>query len=72
MSKVFLSNNLDKVRNSDVPNILLSILASKKLGFKQVKTVHKKRNTGVASIRRLKLFIFCFRTLLEVLKFKPI
>jgi glycosyltransferase involved in cell wall biosynthesis len=70
MSKVFLKNNLEKVKNSDVPNILLSIMASKSHSFKQVKTDHKERNTGIISIRRLKLFIFCIKTLLEVLKFK--
>jgi len=70
MSKSFLKNNLNKVKNSDVPNILLSIIGKKKFKFKQVKTFHKERDTGEASIKRFKLFIFCIKTFLEILKFK--
>lgn len=70
ISKDFLKTNLEKVRNSEVPNILLSILAAKKNNLKQVKTTHKKRNTGVESIRRFKLLLFCLKSFLEVLKFK--
>ena len=70
MNKIFLKNNIDKVRNSNVPNILLSILASKKNSFKQIKTFHKPRNTGTVSIKRLKLLIFCIKSFLEVIKFK--
>ena len=56
--------------NSKVPNILLSILAAKKNELKQVKTFHKKRETGIESIRRFKLIIFCIKSFLEILKFK--
>lgn len=70
ISKDFLKNNLEKVKNSEVPNILLSIIAAKQKHLKQVETIHKKRNTGVESIRRLKLLIFCFKSFLEVIKFK--
>lgn len=70
MSKLFLLNNIDKVRNSFIPNVLLSILASKRNNFKQVKTIHKSRNTGIVSIRRLNLLILCIKALLEVIKLK--
>tara|TARA_B100000575_G_C23140154_1_gene663287 strand:+ start:2441 stop:3139 length:699 start_codon:yes stop_codon:yes gene_type:complete len=70
MSKLFLLDNIDKVKNSFIPNVLLSILASKKNNFKQVKTIHKSRNTGIVSIRKLNLLILCIRSLLEVIKFK--
>ena len=71
ISKNFLKNSLPKVQNSEVPNILLSILAAKINELKQVKTIHKKRDTGVESLRKLKLIIFCFKSFLEILKFKP-
>lgn len=70
ISKDFLKTHLEQVKNSAVPNILLSIIAAKKHNLKQVKTIHRKRNTGVESIRRLKLLLFCLRSFLEVLKFK--
>lgn len=70
ITRNFLKNNLHKVQNSKVPNILLSILAAKKNDLKQVKTFHKKRDTGIESIRRLKLLIFCIKSFLEVLKFR--
>lgn len=71
INKNFLKDNIDKVHKSEVPNILLSILAAKKKDFKQVKTIHKKRKTGIESIRRLKLLKFCFKSLFEILKFDP-
>lgn len=70
MSRSFLEKNLSKVENSDVPNILLSILAAKKYKFKQIETIHKERSTGEISIKRFKLFIFCLKTFFTVLKFK--
>ncbi len=70
ITRDFLKNNLHKIQNSKVPNILLSILAAKKNELKQVKTFHKKRETGIESIRRFKLIIFCIKSFLEILKFK--
>lgn len=70
ISKDFLKNNLHKVQNSKVPNILLSILAAKKSDIKQVKTYHKKRDTGVESLRNFKLIFFCLQSFIEVLFFK--
>ncbi len=70
MKKVFLQTAIDKIKNSHIPNVLLSILASKTKNLKQIKTIHKPRNTGVVSIKRFKLLVFCMRSFLEVLKFK--
>ena len=71
IKKNFLKNNIDKLKNSEVPNILLSILAAKKKDFKQIRTLHKKRNTGTVSIRRFKLLKFCLKSFVEILRFKP-
>lgn len=70
IKKNFLKENLFHLMNSNVPNILLSILAAKKKKIVQIKTLHRERNTGVISIRRFKLLVFCLKTFWEIFKFR--
>lgn len=70
IKKKFLKENINYINQSNVPNIFLSIIAAKNKSFFQIKTKHKVRSTGVVSIRKFKLFIFCFKTFWEVMTFK--
>ena len=69
MKKDFLEKNIEIVKESKIPNVLLSILASKKKSHTQIPVNHKERFTGIVSIRKFKLFIFCIKSFIEVFKF---
>ena len=72
IKKNFLKKNISLIDKSNVPNIFLSVIAAKNKKLSQFKTRHKQRHTGEASIRKLKLLIFCFKTFWEVITFKTI
>ena len=71
MSKLFLLDNIEKVKEffyTKRPSFYFGV--KERNNFKQVKTIHKSRNTGIVSIRKLNLLILCIRSLLEILKFE--
>mgnify|MGYP001443089465 CR=1 FL=1 len=70
IKKEFLDENIAYIKNSNIPNVLLSILASRKNSLLQLPVKHKERFTGVASITKFKLFFFSIKCFFEILKFK--
>ena len=70
MSNRFLRENINKLQNSIVPNIILSILAAKIRKIKFLKVNHNRRETGKPSIVKLKLFYFCIKSFRDIILFK--
>lgn len=70
IKKSFLSKNIDRVKNSIIPNVLISIIAAKDKSLKFIDVQHKERETGEVSIKKWKLFSFCLKSLNEIILFK--
>ena len=70
IKKSFLSKNIDRIKNSIIPNILISIIAAKDKSLKFIVVGHKERETGEVSIKKWKLFSFCLKSLNEIICFK--
>ena len=70
IKKSFLSKNIDRVKNSIIPNVLISIIAAKDKSLKFIDVGHKERETGEVSIKKWKLFSFCLKSLNEIIWFK--
>ncbi len=70
IKKSFLSKNIDRVKNSIIPNVLISIIAAKDKSLKFIDVEHKERETGEVSIKKWKLFSFCLKSLNEIILFK--
>ena len=70
IKKSFLSKNIDRVRNSIIPNVLISIIAAKDKSLKFIDVGHKERETGEVSIKKWKLFSFCLKSLNEIILFR--
>lgn len=66
----FLSNHINKIQNSIIPNVLISILAAKEKSLKYINVSHKERKTGEVSIKKWKLLVFCFNSFKEIIFFK--
>ena len=70
IKKSFLSKNINRVKNSIIPNVLISIIAAKDKSLKFIDVGHKERETGEVSIKKWKLFSFCLKSLNEIIWFK--
>ena len=70
IKKSFLSKNIDRITNSIIPNVLISIIAAKDKSLKFIDVGHKERETGEVSIKKWKLFVFCLKSLKEIIQFK--
>ena len=70
MSNKFLKENINKLQNSVVPNIILSILAAKIKKIIFLRVIHNKRETGKTSIVKLKLFYICIKSFKDIILFK--
>ena len=70
IKKSFLSKNINRIKNSIIPNILISIIAAKDKSLKFIVVGHKERETGEVSIKKWKLFSFCLKSLNEIICFK--
>ena len=70
IKKSFLSKNINRVKNSIIPNVLISIIASKDKSLKFIDVGHKERETGEVSIKKWKLFSFCLKSFNEIIWFK--
>ena len=70
IKKSFLSKNINRVKNSIIPNVLISIIAAKDKSLKFIDVEHKERETGEVSIKKWKLFSFCLKSLNEIILFK--
>ena len=70
MSNRFLRENINKSQNSIVPNIILSILAAKNCKIKFLKVNHNRRETGKASIVKLKLLYYCIKSFRDIILLK--
>ncbi len=68
--KSFLSKNINKIEDSIIPNILLSIIAAKDKSLRFIDVNHKERETGEVSIKKWKLFSFCLKSFSEIIWFK--
>jgi dolichol-phosphate mannosyltransferase len=65
----FLKKNIKKIKNSFLPNILLSILAASQKKLKNIKIKHKERSTG-SSINFLNVFKLGLLGIKELIIFK--
>ena len=70
IKKSFLSKNINRIKNSIIPNVLMSIIAAKDKSLKFIVVGHKERETGEVSIKKWKLFSFCLKSLNEIILFK--
>ena len=70
IKKPFLSKNINRIKNSIIPNVLISIIAAKDKSLKFIDVGHKERETGEVSIKKWKLFSFCLKSLNEIICFK--
>ena len=70
IKKSFLSKNINRIKNSIIPNVLMSIIAAKDKSLKFIVVGHKERETGEVSIKKWKLFSFCLKSLNEIICFK--
>ena len=67
-----LANLLPRISpQSIIPNILLSLLAAKKIEhFQEVEVIHHERQSGVGSLNLRKLGKFCWQALKELMIFR--
>ena len=66
-----LSHCMNFIENKNtIPNVLLSLIASKKFKCKTEIVRHKKRLTGKVVLANLNLFKFCFKAVLELMVFR--
>ena len=70
IKKSFLAENINKIENSIIPNVLISIIAAKDKSLKFISVDHKERQTGEVSIKKWKLLYFCLKSLNEIIYFK--
>ena len=70
IKKSFLAENINKIENSIIPNVLISIIAAKDKSLKFINVDHKERQTGEVSIKKWKLLYFCLKSLNEIIYFK--
>lgn len=72
MKKEFLKEYLSVIPSDFmVPSVAMVVFAkNKKYSVKEVKVSHLARKTGKVSIVRLKLFVFCFNALKQILGIK--
>ena len=61
---------INKIENSIIPNVLISIIAAKDKSLKFISVDHKERQTGEVSIKKWKLLYFCLKSLNEIIYFK--
>lgn len=70
IKKSFLAENINKIENSIIPNVLISIIAAKDKSLRFISVDHKERQTGEVSIKKWKLLYFCLKSLNEIIYFK--